>query len=102
MLAWKGLKYATQFRFMNKIISLLFGIMLFTSTIKVFSQEIVNVEWVACNIYNDSTYLKFENDTLFYRTVDDGIEEEFRVSTYVIEEDTICLLYTSPSPRDRG
>lgn len=65
--------------------------MFFASTNKVSCQEIVNVEWLACNIYNDSTYLKFENDTLFYRTVDNGIEEEFRVSTYVIEEDTITL-----------
>lgn len=76
---------------MNKIILLLFGIMFFASTNKVSCQEIVNVEWLACNIYNDSTYLKFENDTLFYRTVDNGIEEEFRVSTYVIEADTITL-----------
>ena len=31
----------------------------------------------------------------------DSIEEALNVDTEVVEDNKICLLYTSPSPRDR-
>ena len=32
----------------------------------------------------------------------DGYSEETRVRDLVLDQDRFCLLYTSPSPRDRG
>ena len=38
-------------------------------------------------------------DKLSYSFLDTGIM--YRAVTYLVEEINICLLYTSPSPRDR-
>jgi len=54
-----------------------------------YGQEIEK-EWLACNVYTDTTYVKFENDTVFYKIPGSGTYEEFTgISSYIITGDTI-------------
>lgn len=56
------------------------------------AQSIIGYEWIACNVYADSTFLKFEDDTMYYKFIDD---DEFQpISTYEINNNVISLIDT--------
>ena len=56
----------------------------------VFSQSIEESTWFACNIYDDSTFIKFENDSIYFKSPPiQGFEEFVAVSLYSIAGDTL-------------
>ena len=55
-----------------------------------FSQSIEGSTWFACNVYDDSTYLKFEGDTIYFKAPEvQGFENFTAVSIYAISNDTL-------------
>ena len=56
----------------------------------VFSQSIEGSTWFACNVYDDSTYIKFEADTIYFKAPEvQGFENFTAVSLYAISNDTL-------------
>ena len=75
---------------MNKIKFLILGVFFFANTNEILCQTITDSEWFACNIYSDSTFLNFENYTLFLLRPNAAVDK-YSISTYVIEEDTLSI-----------
>ncbi len=76
-------------KYLNVILILTFLISMNIYDLK--GQEIENNEWHACNIYNEPTTFRFTNDTLILKIEENGIEEAYNVSTYIINQDTIRI-----------
>lgn len=72
----------------SKLLWLTFAILLYSS---IQSQSITDVIWVECQLYPDTTYIKFQNDTLFFKTDLEGFENFSPISIYSIKTDTISI-----------
>jgi len=67
-------------------------ILLFTGlkSERVYSQSIDETEWIACNIYEDTTYLRFANGNIYFKSPEvEGFEDFVAVSMYSTSGDTL-------------
>ena len=54
------------------------------------AQTLEITEWLACNVYPDTTYLKFQDDTIYFLSpANPGFEEYAAISTYQLIADTL-------------
>ena len=67
-----------------------------------YAQESLDGDWEACNVYPDSSYVRFKNDTVFYNLPFIGWDDFSAVSTYSLSEDTIFWNDLSECDLDTG
>ena len=71
-------------------IRVLFSVFLSLIFSQALNAQTIETEWLACNVYPDTTYLKFENDTIFYKVPNLAEFEDFvSVSLYTLSADTL-------------